>query len=69
MRVITKGDKFTGISMDFDVEQSVFICDGRQHCSQMKSYEEAKFLLIIVQRLKWMETETGFFAKGNLSVN
>ncbi len=25
--------------------QSKYQCDGRQHCSQMESYEEAKFFL------------------------
>lgn len=24
---------------------NMFKCDGRQHCSQMKSYEEAKFFI------------------------
>lgn len=30
-----------------DVEQPkpIFTCDGRQHCSQMNSYEEAKFFI------------------------
>lgn len=28
-----------------DTYQTDYKCDGRQHCSQMNSYEEAKFFL------------------------
>jgi hypothetical protein len=32
------------IESDFSEEQN-FTCDGRQHCSQMNSYEEAVFFI------------------------
>jgi len=32
-------------SVTFSEEKNNFRCDGRQHCSQMGSYEEAKFFI------------------------
>ena len=42
---------------------SQFKCDGREHCSQMSSYEEALFLFVTAQILKWMATAMVFHVK------
>lgn len=45
---------------------SVYQCDGRQYCSQMTSYEEAKFLSTTARAQKWMVTAMAFPASRNL---
>ena len=48
--------------------QQNFSCDGRQHCSQMGSYEEALYFLKIVRIPKWMVTAMVFHVKANLDI-
>ena len=35
----------TPIKLKHQISQEVYKCDGRKHCSQMKSYEEAKYFI------------------------
>jgi hypothetical protein len=56
----------TTVSTTASTAKSPYQCDGRTHCSQMTSYDEAVFLLKIAPIHKWMVIMMVDHVNGNL---